>query len=233
MKLVNRAAVAAGLVVGLLLGLLGVPVAATAASGTFDSVKLTKIADGYSFANNPVDPNNSNGIVGVRDLVGFEIQATTTGAVDGATMTLKKPSCWVWDASVDQNLTFSLNGGQTTGSVAHPDADTIVVTWTQAANGVVLTQPFRAKAGEGCADGSTWTPELTVTDDSGTRTQTLPAITVRSVASADISLQAVGAPSIQASHWFAGPEFGPGGAGPALVQRWDIRLQPDTLSKVG
>ncbi|WP_336653331.1 MULTISPECIES: SdrD B-like domain-containing protein [unclassified Leucobacter] len=233
MKLVNRAAVAAGLVVGLLLGTLGVPVAANAASGSFDSVKLSKVADGYSFANNPVDPNNSNGIVGVRDFVGFEIQATTTGAVNGATMTLKKPSCWVWDTSVDQNLTFNLNGGQTTGSVAHPDADTVVVTWTQAANGVVLTQPFRAKAGEGCADGSTWTPELTVTDDSGTQTQTLPAITVRSVASADISLQAVGAPSIQASHWFAGPEFGPGGAGPALVQRWDIRLQPDTLSKVG
>ncbi|GAB2566821.1 hypothetical protein [Leucobacter ruminantium] len=215
---------AAGLAVGLVLGMLAAPVAATAATGTFDAVSLNQVADGYSFTNNPVDANGTNGIVAVRDFVGFEVQASTSGAVTGATMTLRKPSCWVWDATVDQNLTFSLNGGQTTGSVAHPDADTVVVTWTQAANGVVLTQPFRVQAGEGCADGSTWTPELTYSDDSGTQTRTLAPVTVRSVASADLSIQTVGAPAIIANHWFAGPEFGPGGAGPALEQRWDIRL---------
>ena len=234
MKLTQRAAIAAGVAVGLLAGMLSVPAVAMAAVGTFDSVAFNQVADGYSFTNNPVDANNDNDIVAVRDRVGFEIQAVTSGAVNGATMTLTKPSCWVWDTTVDANLNFSnLGGVQTSGTVAHPDADTIVVTWSQAANGAVLTQPFHAKAGEGCADGSTWTPELTFTDDSGSHALAVDPITVRSVASADISLSAVDAPTLQASHWFANAEFGPGGAGPAWEQRWDIRLQPDTLSKVG
>ena len=234
MKLRQRAAVAGGLALGLLAGMLSVPGAATAAVGTFDSVTFNQVADGYSFTNNPVDTNNANDIVAVRDRVGFEIQAVTSGAVAGATMTLTKPSCWIWDTTVDANLNFSnLGGVQTSGTVAHPDADTIVVTWSQAPNGAVLTQPFHAKAGEGCADGSTWTPELTFTDDSGSHPLTVDPITVRSVASADISLSAVGSPTLQASHWFANAEFGPGGAGPAWEQRWDVRLQPDALSKVG
>lgn len=237
MRIPRRAVLSFGVVAGLVVSLLAAPsVALAAPNGAFTSVEFSKVADGYSLTNNPVDDSGDNGIVGVRDYVGFRIQGNTAGAVTDATMTLTKPSCWIWESTVDQNLNFSLDNGQTTGSVAHPDADTIVVTWSQAPSGVVLTQPFRAQAGEGCADGSTWAPELTYTDSSGSYTQTLATITVRSVASADISIQAVGQATLEASRWFGGQstEWGAtGGAGPALVQRWDVSLRPDTIAKTG
>lgn len=237
MKLPTRLATALGIVVALTASTLAVPTAAVAApNGAFTSVEFTKVADGYSLTNNPVDDSADNGIVAVRDFVGFRIQGNTSAAVSDATMTLSKPSCWVWESSVDENLNFNLDNGQTTGSVAHPDADTIVVTWSQAPSGTVLSQPFRAKAGEGCADGATWTPELVITDASGSYTQSLDPITVRSVASADIAIQAVGQASLEPNRWFGGGATewgGTGGAGPALVQRWDVSLRPDSVAKTG
>ena len=237
MRFSRKAALSIGVIVGLVFGLFTVPAVALAApNGAFTSVAITKVADGYSLTNNPVDSSGDNGIVAVRDYVGFRIQGNTSEAVSDATMTLTKPSCWVWETTVDQNLNFNLDNGQTTGSVAHPDADTIVVTWTQAPSGTVLTQPFRAKAGESCADGSTWTPEFSYTDASGTHTQTLDTLTVRSVASADISIQTVGQPSLEPNRWFGGGATewgGTGGAGPALVQRWDVSLRPDAIAKTG
>lgn len=208
------------------------PVQAQTATGSFENITLEKTADGYSFTNNPVDQSPSNNDVAVRDSVGFKLSAKTSEAVQNATLTLTKPACWIWDSTIATGLNFNVdsgNNGTAQATVTGTDTDTITVNWNQAANGLVTTQELKAIAGSSCANGSTWTPELTITDATGSRTQTLETITVKSTISADIRLSAIGTPDQIATRFFGGDL----GNDAAYHQQWNVTLAPETLSKVG
>ena len=223
----TRKLISVGAAAALLMGGLVTTPAHAAATGAFGDFVFNKTQDGYQFTNNPVDDSANNGIVAVNDFVGFTFQGNTSAQpVGDATITLTKPDCWAWEGTVDSSLNFAINDG--TGVLSKPDANTLSVTWNQNANGVVLTQPFRARATQACADGSTWTPTATVTDGSGSRQIALDTLTVRSTPRADISISAVGSPR-QVNRWFS--NIGP--ATPAYQQTWRVRLAPETLAAVG
>lgn len=171
---------------------------AVAATGAFATVGFSQTADGYQLKNNPVDTSANNGIVGLNDQVGFQVHAITGGGtVSGATMSLSKPSCFIWDVSANQ--AFTISSGGTTASVTapmpwDPTVDTLTMSWSQNANGDTTTAEFRATAGPTCADGTVWNPLLTVTDSNGTASYPSAAVTVRSVAGSDIAIQGIGSP---------------------------------------
>ncbi|MBU2694468.1 SdrD B-like domain-containing protein [Pimelobacter sp. 30-1] len=180
-----------GLVLVLALGAMSAVVAPAVAgppSGTVNNPVIKTLFDGTATPNS-VDDGSSNNVVAVNDRVGFEWAITANDLKDGI-LSQTIPACWTWDAGTFGTLdTDNSYYSSTYEIVTNPDGTktlTARVSTKDASATGISFRTLTATVNGSCANGSTYTPTLTVTDAAGSRGVTAPAITVRSEDRSDL-----------------------------------------------
>lgn len=173
----------------LLLAVVGGGGAANAAtSGSITESSITTLFDG-AVVPNELDNSGSNNTVAVADKVGFKWTITAEDLVEGK-LSQTIPACWSWDVgtlgSVNQTNAYYSSSYVITDNADGSHTLTATVTTNQSGTVGIDFRTLTATVGKGCPDGSSYTPELRVTDAQGTVTRNDEAITVRSETRSDL-----------------------------------------------
>lgn len=159
-----------------LLGLV-FPSAASAVSGSVSQLAVTTEYDGASVPN-AVDPDQHNGIVATNDTVAYRWSFATSGVQD-AVFTQTLPEGWTWqeDSLAVLDARTSLYSSSYTIS---DDGRTLTATISTPTGGAAAIQlgPLMAVPGGTVEPGSSYTPQLQVTDGVGTQQVTGAATVV-------------------------------------------------------
>lgn len=162
--------------------------AAAAPEGSINNPAIETVFDG-AVVPNSLDDGANNDTVAVNDKVGFRWVITADDLSEGV-LSQTIPACWTWD----QGTLDSLNTDNTlyTASYAittNPDGSSTLtgtVTLKDPGTSGITFETLTATVGSSCADGSTYTPVLTVTDGAGPAETSADPITVQSETRSDL-----------------------------------------------
>lgn len=184
--------------------------AAAAASGTLTDLTVLVTDDGTAPAALGIDDAGDNGVVATNNTVTMTWSLSGDGLTDGV-LTQTLPEGWTWVTSSLDKL-VSESSVYKSSYVLSDGGRTVTATISLPSNALVSVTGLQAKVGGTVAVGSQYTPAVTGTDSTGSRTATTGALTV--AGTPQISLTA-GSSSVNASTTH---DFGSGDEAASLLK---------------